>query len=151
MTGHELATTYAAHTAAHTYALGFTVKHVLYNVFLSWDELTAYLKEDRASSNRGGFLKLRIRLHKADKLALLDRATAIGTDEDLTADTAHNAGENFERVITETFTADRWVKDSVPFWVAGDVRIDGTEVQVKLDGAELTNERTIARLLAARA
>lgn len=151
MTGYELASTYTKATAAHTYALGFVLGHKLYNVFLGWEELTAYIREDRASTNRGGYLKLRIRLRKADKLALLGKATPVGTDADLRADAAHNAGENYERVITETYTSERWVKDSVPFWVAGDVRIDGTEVQVKLDGAELTNERTIRRLLATMA
>ena len=54
--------------------------------------------------------------------------------------------ENFERELTERWTSETWVKDSVPFWVAGDMRVDGVEVQVKLDGAELTNERTLARL-----
>ena len=151
MTDRDMIITYAEHTAAHTYALGFVLRRILYNVFLSWEELTPYLREDRASSSRGGYLKLRIRLRKTDKLALLARATAVGTDADLHADAAHNAGENYERVITETYTSERWVKDSIPFWVAGDVRIDGTEVQVKLDGAELTNERTIARLLGATA
>ena len=144
----ELATNYADHMAAHTFAIGFVLRHTLYNVFLSWEELTPYLRESYTSSRRGHHLQLRVRLRKAEKLSLLGRATVVGTDADLHADEAHNAGENYERIITETFTAERWVKDSVPFWVAGDVRIDGTEVQVKFDGAELTNERTITRLLA---
>lgn len=148
MNAHDLATTYARHSAAHTYAVGFVLRHTLYNVFLSWEELTPYLRESHTSSSRGHHLQLRIRLRKAEKLSLLDRATVMGTDADLHEDAAHNAGENYERVITEAFTTERWVKDSTPFWVAGDVRIDGTEVQVKLDGAELTNEKTIRNLLA---
>jgi len=147
MTHEEMVALYAARAAAHVYNLGFVHAGTLYGVELTFAELAAYFKADRASSNRGGYLKVRIRLHKADKLALLARATVLGTDADLRADAAHNAGENYERIVTEA-AGQRWVKDSVPFWVAGDLRVDGREVQVKLDGAELTNERTLSRLLA---
>jgi hypothetical protein len=51
----------------------------------------------------------------------------------------------FEKVITETFTNEKWVKDSVPFFVAGDATINGEQVQIKLNGAELTNEKILAR------
>ena len=60
----------------------------------------------------------------------------------------YNKGENFERVITELLIGETWVKDSVPFNVAGDIRWNGEEVQIKFDGAELTNEKTLARAMA---
>ena len=58
----------------------------------------------------------------------------------------YNKGECFERVITETLTGETWVKDSVPFNVAGDITLNGEQVQIKFDGAELTNERTLMRI-----
>ena len=103
-------------------------------------------KLDRASSKRGGFAKIRIKLTAKDRAELSATAELLGAEDLLMKDSAHNKGENFERELTERWTSETWVKDSVPFWVAGDIRVDGIEVQVKLDGAELTNERTLGRL-----
>lgn len=148
MTDHEMTTTYRAHSAAHLYALGFTHDHALYVAKLSFDELSRYFKLDHTSAKRGGYAKIRIRMTAADRAELRAKAEMLGTDDLLTKDPAHNKGENFERELTERWTGETWVKDSVPFWVAGDIRVDGIEIQIKLDGAELTNERTLGRLLA---
>lgn len=146
MTMTEMMNAYSARSAAHTYALGFVEGHNLYAVKLSFSELSRYFKLDRASSKRGGFAKIRIKLTAKDRAELSATAELIGAEDLLTKDSAHNKGENFERELTERWTAETWVKDSVPFWVAGDIRVDGVEVQVKLDGAELTNERTLGRI-----
>ena len=146
MTKTEMMTAYNARSASHVYALGFLFNHDLYAVKLSFTELSAYFKLDRASSARGGFAKIRIKLTAKDRAELSAKAERLGAEDLLTKDPAHNKGENFERELTERWTSEAWVKDSVPFWVAGDLRVDGVEVQVKLDGAELTNERTLARL-----
>ena len=146
MTMTEMMIAYNARSASHTYALGFTAHGNLYAVKLSFTELSRYFKLDRASSKRGGFAKIRIKLSSKDRAELSETAELIGAESLLTADPAHNKGENFERELTERWTAETWVKDSVPFWVAGDIRVDGVEIQVKLDGAELTNERTLARV-----
>lgn len=146
MTMTEMTIAYARKTAAHKYALGFICNGHLYVVVLSFAELSKYFKLDRASSKRGGFAKIRIKLSSKDRAELSQTAELIGAESLLTADPAHNKGENFERELTERWTDEAWVKDSVPFWVAGDIRVNGEEIQVKLDGAELTNERTLARL-----
>ena len=147
MTREEMLTTYHRHTAADAYVLGFAHHGLLYAVELP--ELPDdVLKLDHASSHRGGAAKIRVRVGKARKLALLEAgAQVVGTVADLEADEHHNKGENFERVMTER-AGQRWVKDSVPFWMAGDLSLDGRELQIKFDGAELTNEKTLARLLA---
>lgn len=143
MNREEMLTAYAAHSAADAYILGFAHHGVLYAIELP--ELPdAVLKLDRASSKRGGQAKIRVRVAKAEKLALIAMGAAvIGKVEDLEADPHHNRGENFERIVTE-LNGQRWVKDSVPFWVAGDLNLNGRELQIKLDGAELTNERALA-------
>ena len=177
MTKTEMMTAYNARSAAHVYALGFVHMNRLYAKKLSFEELSQYFKLDRASSKRGGFLKIRIKLTAKDRAELseffkLDRASSkrggflkirikltsadraklsataelIGTADLLEKDTAHNKGENFERELTERWTAETWVKDSIPFNVAGDIVVNGENVQVKLDGAELTNEKILARL-----
>jgi len=146
MTMMEMVTKYNARSAAHLYALGFVKDGALYAVKLSFDELSRYFKLDRASSKRGGFAKIRIKLTAADRAELSAVAELIGSADLLLKDTAHNKGENFERELTERWTAETWVKDSIPFWVKGDITVNGVEVQVKLDGAELTNERILTKI-----
>ena len=146
MTMTEMMNAYNARSAAHTYALGFVEGHNLYAVKLTFAELSRYFKLDRASSKRGGFAKIRIKLTATDRAELSATAELIGAEDLLMKDSAHNKGENFERELTERWTTEAWVKDSVPFWVAGDIRVNGVEIQVKLDGAELTNERTLGRI-----
>ena len=146
MTMNEMTIAYARKTAAHKYALGFVFNGNLYVVVLSFAELSRYFKLDRASSKRGGFAKIRVKLTSKDRAELSQTAELMGAESLLTADPAHNKGENYERVLTERWTSETWVKDSVPFWVAGDIRVDGVEIQVKLDGAELTNEKLLSRL-----
>lgn len=135
---------YRRNSAADLYTVGFFYKGNLYSVTRS--ELdNAWLKADRASSKRGGFLKLRVRLAAAVKKALVEsgEAKCWGPAALLDTDDKWNRGERWERIITED-AGQTWVKDSVPFWVAGDVTINGHEVQIKFDGAELTNVKTMA-------
>lgn len=146
MTMQEMMERYNERAGAHEYALGFTHDGSLYAARMSFETLSRFFKLDRASSKRGGFAKIRIKLTAKDRAELSATAERIGAEDLLEKDSAHNKGENFERELTERWMHETWVKDSVPFWVAGDIRVDGIEIQVKLDGAELTNERTLARL-----
>lgn len=142
----DMTARYNARSASHVYALGFVHAHKLFVVKLSFAELSRFFKLDRASSSHGGMLKVRIRLSSADRAELSLTAELLGAEDLLTADRKHNKGENLERELTERWTAETWVKDSVPFWVKGDLTVNGEEVQVKLDGAELTNEKILARI-----
>ena len=146
MTMTEMMNRYHALSAASVYALGFVHNGQLFASKLDFEKLSRYFKLDRASSKRGGFAKIRIKLTAKDRAELSATAELIGAEDLLLKDTAHNKGENFERELTERWTTEAWVKDSVPFWVAGDIRVDGTEIQIKLDGAELTNEKLLSRL-----
>jgi hypothetical protein len=146
MTMTEMKVAYCARSAAHKYALGFVFGGNLYVITLSFAELSRFFKLDRASSKRGGFAKIRIKLTSAERAELAKTAELLGAESLLVKDAKHNKGENFERELTERWTTETWVKDSIPFWVAGDIRVNGEEVQVKLDGAELTNERILSRL-----
>ena len=146
MTKTEMMTAYERLSASHVYALGFVYGGLLYAQKLTFAELSEFFKLDRASSKRGGFAKIRIKLTATDRATLSATAELIGAEDLLTADPKHNKGENFERELTERWTAETWVKDSVPFWVKGDITVNGEEIQVKLDGAELTNEKILTRL-----
>lgn len=146
MTTEMMITLYNLLSASHLYILGFAVEGILYYAMMDFATMSKYIKGDRASSKRGGFAKLRIKLTKAQKAELLKIAKACGMESELTADSHYNRGENFERVITELLTAEKWVKDSVPFNVAGDIVLNGENVQIKFDGAEITNERILKSL-----
>lgn len=143
----RMATLYHEHSGAQVYALGFPYAHSLYVAKLTFEQLSAYFKLDRASSKRGGFLKLRIRMKAAQRKALAEIAELVGDwDELIEIKDGWNRGEHFERVLTERWTGERWTKDSVRFDQCGDIRVDGVEIQIKLDGAELTNEKVLAGL-----
>ena len=143
----EMANRYNRIAGAHKYIVGFVRRGFVYYVQLNFAELCQLLKDDHASSKRGGTLKLRVRVTAEQAIIFIHsgKAVRLCSVEELKADAKHNAGENFERIITETLTSELWVKDSVPFWVKGDINVNGEEIQIKLDGAELTNEKTLAR------
>lgn len=137
--------TYNKNSAAHSYWFGFVLAGLLYVVpGMTFEALSTYFKNDRASSAKGGFAKVRIRATSADLKALLPKALLLGS-ESLLADGHWNKGEMLEKIITEQFAGETWVKDSVPFFVDGDATINGEKVQIKLNGAELTNEKILRR------
>ena len=137
--------TYHKNSAADEYWFGFVVAGLLYVVCgMTFEELAAFFKMDRASTAKGGFAKIRIKAKAAELKALVAKAVLLGS-ENLLMDEHWNKGEMLEKIITERFAGHEWVKDSVPFFVAGDVEINGKQVQIKLNGAELTNEKILRR------
>ena len=142
---------YNKFSAAHIYLVGFEFSGSIWYVMLNFVELMDLLKGDRCSSKRGGWAKIRVRLTKDQKYVFVNsgRATKLGGTEILNDESKYNKGEQFEKVITETLTEETWQKDSIPFTVAGDITLNGEQVQIKFDGAELTNEKTLGRLMTA--
>ena len=122
----------------------------------------SWIKQDRESSKRGGQLKARIRLNQLDRAALVNRAGCIrlGTMDELTEAYAtayekaqgkkapKNNGWVYECAVTERLGGQTWEPDSVPFWKAPDVTIDGIGYQVKGDGAEWFTERCLMNAIA---
>ena len=147
MTRNEMIARYNALSAATAYLIGFVLNGILYYT-LSAHIADNFLKLDRMSSKRGGWAKIRVKLSSADRKALVacGKAVMVGSADLLDTADKYNKGERFERIITETLTGEKWVKDSVPFNVAGDITLNGEQVQIKLDGAELTNERLLMRI-----
>jgi len=150
MTLTEMINLYNALTAADGYIVGFVLNHLLYYVRFDGHLPTEILKFDRASSKRGGMAKVRVRLGSEIRKALVanGRAVLMGSETMLMTADKWNKGERFERIITETLTATEWVKDSIPFNVAGDIELNGQQIQIKFDDAELTNEKTLRRVAA---
>ena len=147
MTLTEMINLYNALTAADGYIVGFILNHLLYYVKFDGHLPTEILKFDRASSKRGGMAKVRVRLASDIRKALVANGQAVlmGTESLLMTEDRYNKGERFERIITETLTATEWVKDSIPFNVAGDIELNGQQIKIEFDAAERTNEKTIRR------
>ena len=151
MTLNEMITTYNAFSAADAYIFGFIVNHLLYYIRFDGHLPTELLKFDRASSKKGGMAKVRVKATSAVKQALIasGKAVLLGAASILDTDDKYNKGERFERVITERLTGEEWHKDSIPFTEAGDIEYGGKQIQIKLDQAELTNEKILTKILAA--
>ena len=150
MTLNEMVALYNALTAADGYIVGFILNHLLYYIQIDGHLPAEILKFDRASSKRGGMAKVRVRLGADFRKAMVanGQAALLGSETLLQTADQYNKGERFERIITELLTTKKWVKDSVPFNVAGDIELNGKQIQVKFDDAELTNEKTLKRVAA---
>ena len=102
---------------------------------------------DRESSQNGGATKLRFKLSNRQKVALIEAgAEEVGNIADILS-LQKNKGNAVECWATRRYMGIEWVKDNIPYYMQGDIRVNGEEVQVKLDGAELTNEKTLARTM----
>ena len=136
---------YIAVTAATEYWFGFTFDHKVYAVTgLTFADLLPLLRCEKAAASKGGHSKIRIKARVAECAAFLDRAVCLGGEEILN-DPKWNTGIKFEKIVTERLAGQEWERDSVPFWVGPDIALDGRRIQVKFNGAELTNEKTIRR------
>lgn len=142
MTKATFVKTYRNYSAADSYILGFTYAHNLYMIEVE-EIMPRFLSVEEASRNQGE--NLRLRLKKKYKEQLLRKgAICVGSADDLNAE-KYNKGEIFEKIVTEHF-GQTWSKDTVPFWVQGDICVDNREIQIKLDSATLMNTKQIARL-----
>ena len=73
-------------------------------------------------------------------------AVRIGTAADILA-SRKNKGEAFEQWVTEN-AGQEWHKDSVPYYMDGDLTVNGVKYQIKFESASLANETTIAKAMA---
>jgi len=142
---------YHAMSAADAYIIGFPRHGKVYAVRVSFNELCTCLRESRKSSARGGAYQLRVYIPSVEMMKFIatGRATAIADESELDATfngKKLNKGDAFEKLVTEKLAGKNWEgHNSVPFYKAGDVNINGEEIQVKFQNAELTNEDTMAR------
>ena len=126
----------------HNYIFGWIDGDDVKMVFLDWKDFKRALKYDRAATSKGGMLKIRVKPDSKTLAIWNKKSVIIANAAELIENTKYNKGENFERIITEKLCGEKWYKDKVPFTVAGDVVYKGIAYQVKLYGAELTNEKT---------
>lgn len=148
MSTEKMISIYHLNSASKKYIVGFIRNGKVYYVTVTFEKLNEMLKACKASSKRGGFNKVRIYVSAKLQKEFLENGMAleIGTPDQLISNT-YNKGEMFEKLITEALTADKWEKDSIPFYMAGDIKLNGENIQIKLNGAELTNEKCLTNML----
>ena len=144
MTKETMIKNYRKFSAADSYILGFEYKHNIYSIMI--DEIPPrFMAVERESSKKGGARKLQLRLRKAHKEQLIRKgATLIGNEEILKGQ--YNKGVEFERIISEMNGQEFRGKENVGFWVEGDLEIDGRQVQIKFNGAQIVVETTLENL-----
>ena len=142
MTKANMIKTYRQFSAADNYILGFVYEKMLYMVRVA-EIMPRYLNVEEASRNQGE--NLRLRLKKAHKAQLMKKAPICLGSADCLNDSKYNKDEIFEKLVTEYY-GQTWKKDTVPFWVQGDINLNGEEVQIKLDSATLMNTKPVAKL-----
>lgn len=111
------------------------------------DILNSVLKLDKAS--RGAGMSLRFKPNKEQKNYLASFGYTVLCSEkffdELVKESKYNKGEIFEKLVTEYF-GQVWEKDSVPFYLDGDITVNEVPYQIKFESATFTNERQLARL-----
>ena len=132
---------YRTHSAADSYILGFVENKNLYMVEVA-EIMPRFLSVEQASRNQGENLRLRIKKNLKKQL-MKKNPVCLGSADLLDTD-KYNKGEIFEKLVTEFF-GQTWVKDTIPFWVQGDIEVDGRQIQIKLDSATLMNTKQIAK------
>ena len=132
---------YRTHSAADSYILGFVENKNLYMVEVA-EIMPRFLSVEQASRNQGENLRLRIKKNLKKQL-MKKNPVCLGSADLLNTD-KYNKGEIFEKLVTEFF-GQTWGKDTIPFWVQGDIEVDGRQIQIKLDSATLMNTKQIAK------
>lgn len=133
---------YRKFSVADSYILGFIYDKMLYMLEVA-EIAPRFLNVEEASRNQGE--NLRLRLKKAHKASLMKKQPiCLGSADCLNAE-KYNKGEIFEKLVTEYF-GQVWKKDTVPFYVDGDLNVSGKKIQIKLDSATLMNTKQLKKL-----
>ena len=144
MTKETMIRNYRKFSAADSYILGFIYKHEVYMAEVT-EIMPRFMRVEHESSKHGGCAKLQLRLTKKYQEQLMRKgAICLGSEEILNGE--YNKGVEFERIINEINGKEFRGKDNVPFYIEGDLNINGKEVQVKFNGAQIVVERTLKNL-----
>lgn len=144
MTKETMIRNYRKFSAADSYILGFIYKHEVYMIEVK-EIMPRYMRVEHESSKKGGCAKLQLRLPQNYQKQLMRKgAICLGSEEILNGE--YNKGVEFERLVSELNGQTFRGKDNVPFYVEGDLEIDGRQVQIKFNGAQIVVERTLKKL-----
>lgn len=144
----EMLPMYESTTAADFVDYGFSIGTKVYRIIMK--ALPAWLVTmDKESASHGGAEKIRLNPTEINKRKLLAMgAHYIGEYIDIIGN-GKNEGVNYEKYITEK-AGQEWKKDSIPYYIDGDITIDGVKYQIKFNRASLANIETIKKAIEAK-
>ena len=136
---------YERFTKADSYIIGFDMNGLVYGANL--DKIPRrYIKIQKECSKAGGGygLYINVKSMKARK-ELMKKAVLVCSVADLESD-IYNKGVMFEKFIYEMNGQEFRGKDNVPFYMSGDITLDGKEVQIKYLHARICYDKTLTKL-----
>ena len=136
---------YEKFTAAQGYIIGFNMNGIIYGVEM--DKIPRrYTKVQKECSKAGGGYGLYVNINTNKiKKQLIKKAFKVGTIQEL-ENSIYNKGVMFEKMVYEYYGQEFRGKDSVPFHKAGDIVIDGKQIQVKYLHARICYDKTLKKL-----
>lgn len=145
MTDTEMLTLYYSKSAARIYYIGFTVNETLYMIVAHDKIPNAFLRMTTTSKTKAKQCRVQITSAMAKLLVKDGKAIALDNADAINYNDQYNRGEHFERYIIERFTNTIWRKDNTPWYISGDAEINGEQVQIKFNGATLTDEIKVVK------
>jgi hypothetical protein len=135
---------YRRFSAADGYILGFEHNKQIYAIQVD-EIMPRFMRVEHESSKKGGSPKLQLRLTKPYREHLIRKgAIPLGSPDILEGE--YNKGVEFERLISEMNGQSFRGKENIGFWIEGDITINGKQIQVKFNGAQIVVEKTLHRL-----
>lgn len=136
---------YRKFSGADAYILGFIYKHELYAITVN-EIMPRFMRVEKSSAKKGAHEKLQFKLRNEHKEQLIRKgAQKIGTETDL-LEIPNNKGVSFERMVYRMNGQEPREKDNIRFTEGGDINVNGVEYQVKLEGAQIVEFRTLNKI-----
>ena len=136
---------YRRFSGADGYIVGFEYKKNIYIIEVA-EIMPRWMSVQHSSSRTGRVPKLQMSINnKAKEQFIRKGATCLGSEDLIICDDL-NKGFAFERLVSEYYGIEYRGQDNVGFWVGGDLEVDGEQIQIKFQNAQIVSERTLERL-----
>lgn len=145
MTKETMIRNYRKFSGADSYIIGFVYKHLLYMIEIA-ELMPRHMKVLHTSHKNGYQPKLQLVLNNSHKEQFIRKGAICLGSEELVTNGQYNKGVEFERLVCEMNHIEFRGKDNVGFWVGGDIEINGRQIQVKFQGAQVVAEKTLENL-----
>ena len=144
MTKRKMIELYRQYSKAESYIIGFIYKHNLYAIEIA-EIMPRHIQVLHTSQRNGKKAKLQLVLNNKLKEQFI-RKGAICLGNETILEGRYNKGVEFERLIYNLNNQEFRGKDNVGFWLGGDIELNGKQVQIKLQGAQIALENTLQKL-----
>ena len=141
----KMLTLYHKYSKADKYIIGFIYNDKVYYVIQDMiDE-----KNIRISKTSAGVRCLRLYINSANRTTLAHNAYYLCTTKHFNKVNTqiNNFGFTFEKIVFSKFNRKWQKRDSTPFYKSGDILYKKVSYQIKFQGATLTNEDTLHKLV----